>query len=178
MKLVKELLGGVDAEGVVEGELFDFADEAGDEAADVVVVSVVLSILEVVAMHDPALPLIALCLPVIEIHLLQQFAFVVLQLSHSAIIYIIVNALIIIQSSYGWMQPSFTFNSTKEPFRGTLRPSTHPRTISPMRYDLVHFEKSALGIASRLVAVSIVSGSMVTTVESFETIRWARVVAR
>jgi hypothetical protein len=61
------------------------------------------------------------------------------------------------------MHPFFTFNNTKDPFFGTLRPSTHPLRSYPICYGLAHLVKSAFGIPSLFAGVSITSGKIVIT---------------
>ena len=64
------------------------------------------------------------------------------------------------------MQLLATFSSTNVPFDGTLNPYTQLVISSPISSGLLHFLKSAVGIAKRLDSVSIVSGRIVITLPS------------
>lgn len=75
----------------------------------------------------------------------------------------------------GAMFPFFTLMCTKDPFLGRLRPSAQDLTSPAIWSGLAHFVKSAVGIASLLDFVSIVSlklnkifiyGNRVTTAAS------------
>jgi hypothetical protein len=63
------LLCGLDPKGIVKGKLLDLADQSSDESAYLVIVGVILSVLEVVAMHDSRLSLVCLHFPVVKVGL-------------------------------------------------------------------------------------------------------------
>lgn len=74
-------------------------------------------------------------------------------------------------------QPFLTFNSTKEPFAGTLRPSTQDKISSPIWSGLAQVEKSALGMPALFDSVSIMLGRIVTTLPSNYLALYAKAVA-
>lgn len=71
LQFLKQLFSSLNTEGVVEWQLLDLANEAGDEATNFIVVGVVLSVLQMVAMHDFGFSLVSLDLPVVEVDLFQ-----------------------------------------------------------------------------------------------------------
>lgn len=57
-------------------------DECSDESYYAVIVRIILSVLQVVAMDNSGLSLVCFYFPIIEVNLFQQFLFMELQFAH------------------------------------------------------------------------------------------------
>lgn len=94
MKFLQKLLSGLDSKGVIGRELLNLTYQGSDEPTDFIIVWIVLSILEVVPVHDTWLSSIGLGFPVIEVHLFEQLLLMVLQFSHGHCWRFIINILL------------------------------------------------------------------------------------
>lgn len=78
VEFVKQLFCGLNSEQVICGQHFDLADEWGYEAANFIIMRVVLSVLDMIPVHHSRLSPVGLHLPVVEVHFLEEFLLVVL----------------------------------------------------------------------------------------------------
>lgn len=82
MQTFKQLFSDLNSKGIIHGEHFDFADDGGDHSAYFIIGMVVLSVLQMVSVHDSGLPVVTLRLPVVEVDLFHKLLLMVLEFSH------------------------------------------------------------------------------------------------